>query len=257
MNLIEILSEIKKVKPFAEEVIENGPRETMTGRLGRKNQSVETLKRLKREYTNTLRQTAAFIFVVGSKREEFLTLGVDSYKCFSADPESFFSELADRVPQALYLGKESLSNTFDVLGRHLEDKAAELDIVGYPQLIFRQEYARHLNTRQDFIDVIKQAITEQIGGELVGIQTAKLLTEQAIEKNHSAKITPVLLASGDQKFVLKVAQDLERITSRVFVIVAGDTKNLPKGLEVLSVPEVTADSVKKTLKAVSLTLTKK
>ncbi len=253
MALNKTLEKIKELQPFATENVEIGPRETMAGRIGRKNQAIESLKRLKREYANDLRVTAAFILVVGDKREEFAAIANENYKCFSADPEKFYSDLVDRVPSALYLGKESVSNVFDILGRHLEDKMLELESVSaYPQLIFRQHYQRTLKSREEFLSLVKEALVEQIGGEVVGIQSVNSLVGEAIKREHSAKFAPIVLPSKDEKFVLTVATDLERISNRVFVVVAGEASDeVTSNEDFLTVKEPTNESVKKVLKAIS------
>jgi len=254
MSLSTLLEEIKKARPFAEENVEEGARETLNARRGRKAQNIELMKRLKSQYASELRSTAAFVLVVGSKRKEF-TEAAEGFKCFVADPEYFYSDLAKRVPTSLYLGKEGMSNIFDILGRHLEDKAHELDIVGYPQLIFRQEYRSHISNQEEFLALVKRAINEQVGGEVVGIQSIKNLTDVAIDKNHAAKVTPILLPTGDELFALTVAEALEKISTRVFIVAAGETKETyTEG--VLVVKEPTSDSVKKTLKTISNSLKK-
>lgn len=257
MALNTVLDKIKELQVFAEEDVDSGPRSTMSARRGRKNQAVEVLKTLRREYSSDLRRTAAFILVIGDKRDQFTSLATEHYKCFSTDPETFYRDLADRIPSSLYLGKESVSNTFDVLGRHLEDKMLQLDSVsGYPQLIFRQEYQRSLKSREDFLNLVKQALVEQVGGEIVGIQAISTLTNEAINRNHTAKFTPILLPAGDEKFALKVATDLGRISTKVFVVVAGDISALTGEEDTVTVKDPTLESVKRALKTISNKLKK-
>lgn len=254
MTLNELLTQIKKVQPLSEEDAETGAAETLNGRRGRKAQAIEELGRLKRAYTNELMRTALFVVVVGDKREEFISLAVDNFKCFSTDPEEYFSKLVSKISPALYLGKESIANIFDIVGRHIEDSAEELGIVGYPQLIFRQEYQRTLASKEQFQSLIKQAIVNQIGGELVGIQAANSLTDTAIEKGFSAKTVPVLLPATDERFGNKISQDLERISTRVFLVRAGNTQ-FPAAYD-LDLPEVSKEEVKKALKTISNSLKK-
>jgi len=256
MLLTKIIEEIKKVQPLAEENVDAGPFETMNARRGRKLQAIESLNRLRTAYTTELRRTAAFIVVLGDQRDAFTKLAVDGFKCYEADPDAYFSHLVDRVPQTVYL-RESLANAFDVLGRYIEDSAHELDIVGYPQLIFRQEYQRTVKSREDFIGVVRQAVVEQIGGEIVGIQAARSLTPTAIQKENSAKFTPILLPTGDERFGLTVARDLERISTRVFLVVAGKTNaDLSKLEDAIFVTEPSKEDVKKALKTISSQLKK-
>lgn len=253
MSLVKILEEIKKVEPLAKEDVETPPYETLTARRGRKNQALESMSRLKQAYANELRSTAAFILVVGDKRDEFVAAAT-KHKCFTADPEQFFSNLIDRIPAALYLGKESIVNTFDILGRHIEDMAGDLGIVGYPQLIFRQEYQRQVNNRSEFLSLVKQAVVNQIGGELVGIQAVRSLIDGAIEKRYAAKFAPILLPTADERFAMVVSNDLERISSRVFLVKAGATSEDFKDGDALTVEEPTDESVKGALKSISNSL---
>lgn len=251
MSLSSTLEQIKKARPFAEENVESGPRETLTVRRGRKARAIEALKDLKYQYTNELRASAAFILVIGDKREEFTSLVTENSKFFSADPESFYYDLAKRVPTSLYLGKEGMSNVFDVIGRHLEEKMLDLGVGEYNQLIFRQEYRNHIGTSQDFVALLKKAINEQVGGEVVGFQSAKNLTDAAIERNHAAKVTPILLPTGDETFALTVAEDLEKISKQIIIVVAGEASTQISNEQALVIKEVTGANVKKLLKTIS------
>lgn len=248
MTLGEILAEIQRIQPLAEEDVENGAVETLNARRGRKNQSIEALSNLKLAYTNELRSTALFVVVIGDKQKEFVELATNKGKCFVTDPDEYFSTLVDRIPTALYLGKESVANVFDIVGRHIEDMAHDLGIIGYPQLIFRQEYQRSLSNREQFLHLIKLAVVNQLGGEIVGIQAAKSLTEMAINKGCTARAVPILLPTNNERFGLTIARDLERISTRVFVVVAGQTTEGVTLTSAVKVPEVTKEEVNKALK---------
>lgn len=257
MSLSVVLDKIKKVQPFALEDADSGPVETLRARRGRKNQAVEEFSRLKKEYEFELRRTAAFILVLGDKRQDFTELAVQNYKCFSSDPNNFFSDLAGRVPASLYLGKEGLPNLFDILGRHLEDKMLDLDVIGYPQLIYRQEYAQAIRNTEEFTAIVRRAVVEQVGGEIVGIQSIRNLAPEAIRLEHSSKFTPILLPVNDEKFALTIARDLEKITARIFIVSAGKTSKLLKSYQdTVYVKEVTTENVEGALKTISSTLKK-
>ena len=257
MSLSNVLEKIKKVQPFALEDTTSGPIETLRARRGRKNQAIEEFTRLKKEYETELRRTAAFILVVGDKRQDFNDLAVQNYKCFSSDPNNFFSDLAGRVPQSLYMGKEGLPNLFDILGRHLEDKMLALDVIGYPQLIYRQEYAQAIRNTEDFATLVRRAVVEQVGGEIVGVQAIRNLADDAINQGHSSKFTPIMLPTNDEKFALTIARDLEKITPRIFVVAAGKVSKLLKSYQdTVYVKEVTNETVESALKTISNTLKK-
>lgn len=257
MSLQTVLAEIKSVKSFAEEDTNSGPPETLNTRRGRKAQAIEQLKRLKRDYRQQLMQNTVFIIATGSGREEFTKSAVEDFGLFSVDPEAFYKDLASRIPEVLYKGKEGVSNIFDVVGRHLEDKMMELDVNSYNQLLFKAGYAKAVNSVDEFTQLLKSAINQQIGSEIAGIQAVASLTDIAIEKNHADKITPVVLSTGDEEFALQLLKDLERLTTRVFLAVSGDTKNNLKSVDgALLLKDTTKKAVETALKEMRKSLKK-
>ncbi len=227
MSLESVLKEIKSLKPFTEENTDIGPVETLSGRRGRKNQAIEQTRLLKISYKRDLMASALFMVVVGNEAKQFEEISTGKkFNLFAADPEQFFADLSARVPEALYAGKESVSNIFDVLGRHLEDKASELDIIGYPQLIFKESYVGTLGNAKDFARLVRRAVNEQIGSEVVGIQAVNSILDKAIDRGHSSKTTPIVLTTDDLTFAAQLTKDLQRLTNRVFLVEAGTGEGL-------------------------------
>lgn len=256
MSLQNVLAEIKKVKVFADEDTSTGEASTLNARRGRKNQAVEQLKRLKRDYKQQLMQNTVFIIATGSEREAFAQTSKD-LGLFVADPEAFYKDLASRVPEVLYKGKEGVSNIFDVLGRHLEDKMMELDINEYNQLLFKGQYAQKVESVEDFTQLIKRAINDQIGSEIAGVQAIDSLVDEAIERSHADKYTPIVLATNDEEFALKLSRDLERLTTRVFMAVSGEGNETLKNLDgALVLSEVSKETVKTAIKEMRKNLKK-
>lgn len=256
MSLQTVLAEIKKVKVFADEDTSTGEAATLNARRGRKNQAIEQLKRLKRDYKQELLQNTVFIIATGNDREEFAKTSAE-LGLFVADPEAFYKDLASRVPEVLYKGKEGVSNIFDVLGRHLEDKMMELDINEYNQLLFKAQYAQKIEDVNDFAQLIKKAINDQIGSEIAGVQAIDSLVDEAIERSHADRYTPVVLTTNDEGFALQLSRDLERLTTRVFVAVSGEGNETLKNLDgALVLSEVSKESVKAAIKVMRKNLRK-
>jgi hypothetical protein len=257
MSLENVLKAIKENKPFAEENVESGPMETLNGRRGRKNQAIEALGRLKTEYLSDLLKSAVFIVVAGSERTEFEKVATTKFNLFSADPETFYNDLAGRVSPSLYLGKEGVNNIFDVLGRHLEDKMSELGAVQYNQLIFKEKYIKTVTSVADFTSIVKEAINDQLGTEIVAIQSVNSILDSAIDRNHSSKTTSIVLTTGDEKLTQDLLKDLDKRGNRVTLVLAGKTSKAFKGLEnTVNVKEVTEESVKTALDSIKNLLKK-
>lgn len=244
MSLSTILAEMNKARPFAEEDVDSGAPETLNGRRGRQRQAAEQLKALKAQYSDTLLRSAVFILTVGSDREAFENVVTSDGSGLLSKAESFYDDLANRIHPTLYAGKNPGANLFDVVGRHLEDKARELGMIEYPQLLFKSQYARMVNTPEEFSALLKIAITEQVGGEVVGINAVRALTDKAIANNHDKTVTPILLSTEDQKFAVDLIPHLERLTPRVFLVVAGKAPKQLKGIQgAILVKDTTPESI--------------
>jgi len=251
MSLETILKEIKQVKPFAEENVETGALETLTGRRGRKRQAQDRLIKLREDYINELMRSAVFILVSGDSRNEFTALAKD-FHSFTADPETFYRDLANRVAPVLYKGKTFVSSVFDVLSRHLEDKANELNIISYPQLIFKNTYQREIKDIEDFVALIKMAINEQMGSEIAGIQAVHSIADEAIEKGHASKITPIVLNSKDDQLTMDLLKELTRLSPKVFLVVAGKSSRAMKSINgAFVLKEVNKENVEQTLTTIN------
>jgi hypothetical protein len=258
LNLSDTMKEIKTNLPFTEEDVETGPRETMAARRGRKARAIEQIKTLKRDYRRGLLQSAAFIIVTGSEKDAATTLATDKFDCFSARPNAFYEALADRIPEALWKGKDSMVNLFDVIGRHLYDMAVDLDLNEYNQLIFKQEHYVSIKTKEDLVSLLKKAINAQVGSEIVGIQSVTSIVDTAIKRDHTAKVTPIVLATDDEALALDLDTSLRRLHPRgVFLVVAGKgTKNLRAVPGVVQVKEPTEETVGKALQQISASVKK-
>src|SRR5581483_2218939 len=258
MSLNTTLEEIKKVQPLAEETIDETKFiETLNARRGRKAQAIQSLKRLKRDYRNKLRTTAAYILVVGDKRNEFVSTATESFGCFSDDPESFYKDLANRITKVSDVKRESNTALHDILGRHLEEKMGELDVTEYNQLLFNEKYRRTITKDEDFLTFIRTVINDRVGPEIVAINAVQNLTNKAISAGHKGSTTPILLPTGDDAFALEVINGLAKVSSRVFLVGAGKISKAIKAAGPSAyVKDPTNESVEQALKQISDSLKK-
>lgn len=249
MSLESTIKELKALKPFVEEDVESGPAETLSGRRGRKNQAIEQTKELRRRYVLELIDSAVFIVVCGSERSNFETIATgEKFNLFSVDPEYFYHDLANRVHPSNYKGRASAGDLFDIVGRHLEDKMNELGLNEYNQMVFRETYIEDIQNVEQFTELLKRAINEQVGSEIVGVQSINLIVDKAIASGYSSRTTPIVLNTQDEKLATDLLKDLTRLTKCVFLVNAGKTTKKMKSVEdAINVKEVTDESVKSTL----------
>jgi hypothetical protein len=153
------------------------------------------------------------------------------------------------LPPALYNQKTPPANLFDIMGRHLEDKATEMKIVSYPLMIFHSKYQKACNSKEDFKNLIKEAINDQVGSEIAGLHIVRSLADEAIEAGHRGKITPIVLATDDEKLALDLKGTSGRIGSRAFLVAAGKGAKTVRATEgAFTVKEVNNESVETILK---------
>jgi hypothetical protein len=254
MLLEEIIKELKALRPFLTEDTDGGPMNTLRQRRGRQVQAMERTKILRTEYRISLTAGSLFIIAVGDKNKEFsetTNKKGDRLLPYSSDPEQFYNDLANRVHPTLYQGKESVSNLFDVLSRHLEDKMMEIGASGFNQLIFKEKYIKTIKNSKDFAALVKQAINEQLGTEVVGLQAIDSVLDVAIDTGNTAQTTAITLNTNDYALVADLLRDLGRLTKRVVVVVAGNAPENPILNGALQVNEVNEKTVKSTLSTIS------
>jgi hypothetical protein len=91
--------------------------------------------------------------------------------------------------------------------------------------------------------LIRNAIVDQVGSELVGINAVHSIVDSAIAKNHSDPVTPVVLNTSDEKFALDLQKNLKRLTSRVFLVSAGKSESFKNNKDVMTVKKVSEETV--------------
>jgi hypothetical protein len=266
MSLSNILKEIAVNRPTAAMDVTLGTPGTYGGRVGLKRAATEALKRLKLQYRNELMESAVFIVVTGSDRDSFTSLAsADTFECFSADPEEFYKDLASRINPTLF-GREGVRNLFNIAGNVLEDKCLELDIGSYNMLRFNEKYNSAVNKVEDFLPLIRNAINDQVGPEIVGINALHSIVDRAINKSHSASVTPVVLNTTDEKFALDLYKNLPELVkqgpltagqlqakrkNKAFLVVAGKASKALRSTEgAVLVKSVSEESVGEALTAI-------
>lgn len=247
MSLSNILKEMETNRPNAEMDVLMGSPDTYSGRVGLKRAATEANKRLKLQYQQELMSTTVFIVVSGPEADVFTDLASsESFGCFNADPEAFFKDVVGRINPTLF-GRETTRNLFNLVGNILEDKMMELDITSYPMLAFNDKYNSASNAPEELVPLVRNAIVDQVGSEIVGVNAVYSLVDEAIKKGHTASVSPVVLKTDNESFALDLRKNLTRLTKNVFLVVAGKA---PKSLKVegsLLVKNVNNESVAETL----------
>lgn len=221
MKLESILNEIESLKAQATMDPAIGPVETSVGRQGLKRSAVERTNQLKREYAQALKVSSLFIVVTGASRQSFCELVSNpEYGCFSLDSDKFYMDLISKVNPTLF-GKERTNYLFNGVADALWDRAMDLGINSYNQLQYSDRYSAYVKTPEELLPIIRTAINEQVGAEIVGLDAYHSIVDSAIERKHVALITPIVLSVSDESVALVLKRDLARLTSKVYLVAAG------------------------------------
>jgi hypothetical protein len=247
-DLAELIEEIKKTKPLADENLETGHYTTLNARRGRQARAIETMKELTEKYSQKLLQGTVFILTAGALKDEFTAMATEKYQYFSADPEVFYKDLLKQIHPNLYTSGPS--NIFDVLGRILENKMLELGVLEYPQPQFKNAYQRGIKGEADVLQLVKDIINDQVGGEIAGVAAVRSLVPAAIKQGHNKRVTPLILNTSDEKLTLSLTKALTEITPFVFLVVAGKASKAFKLPGAVTIKDVTVESVEAALKTI-------
>lgn len=252
MSLVKILCEMEENRPNSEIVLGMEYPTTYNARIGLKRAAQENIRRLKIDYCKELRESTVFIVATGTAADQFTEVASsDAFGCFSADPDAFYKEVASRIDPSLYT-RESIRHLFNTAGNILEDKCLELDIASFPMVMFSEKYNVGVSNAEEFAAVFKRAVNDQVGPEIVGINAVSSIADSAIKKNHSAKVTPVILSTQDEAFALDLVSNLKNQLKRpTFLVVAGkSSKALKDNKEVVLVKNVSEESVGEALTSI-------
>lgn len=244
-TLNKIVEDIKKNKTLAEEQIgEDSDPRTLKGRLGRKNSAKERLKSLYREYKKTLVNKMAMLLVTGSKAEEFCEIAQSEGNMFLALADNLYEDISTRIPEPVIKRGMKTAAILDILSRHLEDKATELDIASYPAIVYKTKYEKRVENSADMLELTKTIINNEVGPELVGFDVLEQVSRQAVNDMFDGKILPVVVLLKDDSIVDEVVEGLKKIGA-VSTVLAGEGK-APKNSSKVS--DVTKEQVFSVLK---------
>jgi hypothetical protein len=192
-------------------------------RLGQISRAKEDVAEMTSQYREELSRRAAFILVTGKQADLYSQLASgDLFGCFSVNPESFYEDLVNKIPERLYLNQPSSPSLFDHLGVHFEDRALEIGVLGYPALLFEAKYKKTLKSKEDMLNLTKRAFNDKVGGEVVAVDAIARITDKAVALEFSSKVCPIVLATNDVELVKELEQGIKRtLTDRVFVVATG------------------------------------
>lgn len=250
MSLATVLKEIDETKKIAETDLNTVSPRAYPYKKGQVDSAKNRLESLYINYKHELLARTVFILTTGSESELFAELAERDFKCFKFDAKTLFKEIADEIDPSFYMKKKVNASTFDVIGNILEDKLKRLDIISYNTLMFESKYERIINSKNEFVDLIANAISDIVGPEVIGLDALERISREAVNQRYQSKMVPILIHSKDEEFISKLSNPLKTLSSRVTRVAAGETtsNNLNP---LVSITEIDEEKVGNALKEIA------
>ena len=245
-NMQQIVEEIKKTKAIAEEKLEQDA--TYRVKYGRQVQAKERLRELWFEYRKEVLENSVFILVAGDKSEKFANVATKEFQCYGVNAEDLYKDLLRQIPSKVYMNQIGSRSFFEHIQGRLGERARELEIVSMKPVIFNQKYKKMVESEDDALSMLKQAINDQVGAELAALDAIDKVAFESVNSEINGKVVPIVLYSTDESLVKDIARDLKHLPSHSALVIAGKTED--SDLTALSINDtktVSKTNVEKTL----------
>jgi len=247
--LDQILEKIKEEKKIAEQDLDAVDPRVISYKKGQVSSSKERLEGLYLDYKNEILKRSVFILVTGEDSDKFTKIATKKFKCFSLEADVMFTEIVDQLSPQLYENKTLSSSVFDIIGNVLENRMKQLDIVSYNSLMFSSKFSRTIKDKQEMIQAVREAVSEVIGGEVIGMDALERVSKDAVNKNYKSRIVPILLRTDDEQFIMKMSDSIRLVNPRVVRVAAGKIGQDINAI--VSLNEVTEEQVGEALKQIA------
>jgi len=248
--LEQILDEINKQKQIAETDLSQVSPRAYPYKKGQVDSAKNKLEGLYIDYKNEILNRAVFILVTGSESESFGNIAKQDFGCFSISGETLAKEIVNDIHPQLYKGKTVNASIFDVVDNVLEKKMKALDVLSYNSLMFNSKYQRVVKNEDEMVLVVRDALNDIVGGEVVALDALERTAQEAVNKNYRSKIVPILIYSEDFSLIQTLSRDIIKINPRIVRVIAGDS-DLEDFNTIANLTDVDSEGVGEALKKIA------
>jgi hypothetical protein len=247
MSLENVLEKISEEQIVANQDLNLVSPRVIAYKKGQVTAAKERLELLRQDLKQEIIKRSVFIVVTGSEAEKFADIANQEFKCLSFSANRLATDIVNKLSDQLYLNKSLNANTFDIIDNLLEDEMKRLDIASYNKLAFNAKYLRNIKNKQDMIDLINQAIADNVGSEVIGLDALDKAVSSVMDTKKVSRVVPIVLHTGNNGLTLDLAKNLKAITNKVFTVSAGTQTNLTN----FTIEETNEETVGQTLKQIA------
>lgn len=231
MNIQSVMRQIQEKTTLANDNLKDATNNTRPVREAQKRAAQEALQGLKNDCRKLLLSSAVYLVVTGPQTNELMELANNEPKCFGSDSEALYNKILARVDPRAYENKQFVPSILDTISNSLEEVALDCGIQSYPMLRFKAEYSKTITSKEQLLDIVKDAVNTNVGGEMVGIFTVSNVLDQIVERRHIESFVPVVLSAADEQLAITLSKDLKRLSPNTFLVTTGKPTKATKGLQ--------------------------
>lgn len=191
-------------------------------RLGKINRAKEDLNNLFYDYRRALQERAVFILVTGAQCDKFADIAAsEEFGCFVENGDAFYEQMVNDIPPVLYQNKQASRGLFDHFNSQFEARATAIDIISFNAMLFESKYRKPLSNKEDLVTLFKQVFNDKVGSEAVAMDIIDKVSQVAIKKQYSGKVTPIVVFSKDESLIKDFATHFRKVSNNVFIVATG------------------------------------
>lgn len=213
-----LIKDIEKNKVVAAMEIGDADPRTYTTKLGHIKRAKQNLEDLFLDYRKEVMNRAVFILTKGAQADSFIEIATSEYGCFSVNGDALFEDIISRVDKRYYENMTSSPALFDLLMSSFNDVCDDIGIIGYPAVLFDSKYKRRLKSKEDLLQLTKEAFNEKVGSDLVGLYAIDKASREAVNQGYNGTTIPIIISSNDKELIGELSKSLKSITGNVFEI---------------------------------------
>jgi hypothetical protein len=247
MSLENVLEKISEEQIVANQDLNLVSPRVIAYKKGQVTAAKEKLELLRQDLKQEIIKRSVFIVVTGSEAQKFADIANQEFKCLSFSANRLATDIVNKLSDQLYLNRTLNANTFDIIDNLLEDEMKRLDIASYNKLAFNAKYLRNIKNKQDMIDLVNQAISDNVGSEVIGLDALDKTVNSVMDTKKVSRVVPIVLHTNNNSLTLDLAKNLKTITNKVFTVSAGTQTNLTN----FTIEETNEETVGQTLKQIA------
>lgn len=214
-----LIKDIEKNKQIAATSLDELDPRTYTTKLGHIKRAKENLKELSLQYRTEVSARAIFILTDGKQSESFIDVATgEDFGLFAVKAEALYEDIVSKISSRYYEDQPASPAVFDLLMSSFNDVCDEIGIIGYPAVLFDAKYKRRLKSKEDLINLTKEAFNDMVGSDLVGLYAIDKVAKEAINKGYNGKTIPIIIHTVDKELTKELEQSLKNITPNVFKV---------------------------------------